>query len=430
MNKKPRKSLKVLIFILIIFLFCTSLTLTAFYRQDDKESMGSYHKMKEDLKLISDLLASQKENLEAEAAKIEEDIAPKEETITLTVVGDIMMHIEEVQAAYNSKTKEYSFDYMFEPVKSYIEQADIAVGNLETTLTDGKKGYTGYPRFSSPKQLASALKNTGFDVLTTANNHSLDKNFQGLSYTLDALDEAGLLHTGTYRTQEESENVLILDKKGIKIAFLAYTYGTNGIPIEKGKEFSINLIDKEKMAKDMVKARHNLADVICVCIHFGNEYHRQPSENQKEIVNFLIQNGADIIIGSHPHVLQPMEMRKAYVDGKEKDVFVIYSMGNFISAQRDRYQDSSIILSLSITKDFEQKNIKLHQIEYTPIWVDLSRVNGLYNFRVLPVKKYIELYEKNMDPLLTQKDLSKLKTSYSDTTQLYEITHTWSNLRD
>lgn len=427
MNKKPKKKL-IVFFAVIVMIVCFSLQITALNKKDNKiiSAYMSNDEVLQDTEVAEDLLEDEQENEET----TEEIIIPKEETVTLAVVGDIMMHIEEVQAAYDRKTKQYSFKYMFEPVKPYIEKADIAIGNLETTLTDGSKGYTGYPRFSSPKQLAFALKYTGFDVITTANNHSLDKNFPGVSYTLDVLDSAGLLHTGTYRTKEESETILIVDKKGIKIAFLAYTYGTNGIPVEKGKEFCINMIDKEKIAADIAKAKHNLADVICVCIHFGNEYHRSPSENQKEMVDFLIQNGADIIIGSHPHVLQPMEMRKVTLDSKEKDVFVIYSMGNFISAQTDRYKDSSIILNMAITKNFETNNIKLHQVEYTPIWVDLSRVNGLYNFRVLPAKKYIDLYEQKMDPLLTAKDISRLKTSYSDTTQMYAGNSKWSSLKN
>ncbi len=430
MNKKRKKKLLKLFFSVMMMALCFLLPITVFYKLDSKNKLVATTMTNEQVTedLLEDIEDIEDSNESSRSAQ--EIIRPKEETVTLAVVGDIMIHIEEVQAGYNSKTKGYKFDYMFEPIKPYIETADIAIGNLETTLTDGKKGYTGYPRFSSPKELAVALKNTGFDLLTTANNHSLDKNFQGLSYTIDALDHAGLLHTGTYRTKEESETILILDKKGIKIAFLAYTYGTNGIPVEKGKEFSINMIDKEKIAADIAKAKRNLADVICVSIHFGNEYHRTPSQNQKELVDFLIQNGTDIIIGSHPHVLQPMEMRKVTQDAKEKDVFVIYSMGNLISAQTDRYKDSSIILKMSITKDFENNNIKLHQVEYTPIWVDLSRVNGVYNFRVLPAKKYIERYEKKMDQLLTPKDISRLKTSYNDTKQMYESNNAWSKLKD
>lgn len=162
------------------------------------------------------------------------------QTIKLVAVGDIMMHKEEIEGGKVPGTNTYNFDYMFKHIKPYIENADLAIGNLETPLAGKERGYTGYPAFNAPEQLAIALKNTGFDVLTTANNHSLDRHYQGVAHTLKVLDEVGLAHTGTARTKEEQDKVLIQEVKGIKIAFMAYTYGTNGIRPDKDKEYCVN----------------------------------------------------------------------------------------------------------------------------------------------------------------------------------------------
>lgn len=336
----------------------------------------------------------------------------KIETIRLTAVGDIMMHKEQIEAGYNQSTGSYNYDYMFSAVKPYIESADIAVGNLETTLAGKDKGYTGYPMFNAPEQLAFALKNTGFDVLTLANNHSLDRRFYGVEHTIKVVEQAGLSHTGTARTKAEQDKVLIKDVKGIKIAFMAYTYGTNGVAMDKGKEYSVNLLNKDKMKRDIGEAKKLGADVICVSLHFGEEYKQVPSASQKEWVKFLTDQGVDIVLGSHPHVLQPM--------GFEGDNFVIYSLGNFVSAQRTQPRDSSILLNITMTKNFETGETTIDSADYIPIWTDLSRVNGKHHFRVLPVETAINNYDNKNDAYLTSRDYQKLKQSLKGTTSMYK----------
>ena len=221
----------------------------------------------------------------------------------------------------------------FPQIKSYISNADIAVGNLETTFAGGNKAYSGYPTFNSPPQLAKDVQDLGIDVLTTSNNHSMDSGYNGLINTIDTLDDLGISHTGTFKSEEDKNKILIKDVNGVKIAFLSYTYGTNGIAIPKGKEYCIYLIDKDLIKKQLESAKAQNPDVICVSMHWGIEYKLQPNTEQTDLADYLFENGADIILGSHPHVLEPMEKRTVTLsDGTKKDGFVIYSLGNFISA--------------------------------------------------------------------------------------------------
>ena len=275
-------------------------------------------------------------------------IAPiKDTTINLVAIGDVMCHSTNFKGAYNATTKTYDFNPAFEDIKKYTENADITVGNLETTFAPDSVAYSGYPTFNSPKELGVALKNIGVDVLSTANNHSLDKGYTGLTSTIDRLDEIGLDHMGTYQSAEEQEQILIKDVNGIKIAFLSYTYGTNGIPVPKGKEYCVNLIDKTLISKQIKQAKEQEVDLICVSMHWGDEYKLKQNSTQEQLADFLFKEGADIILGSHPHVLEPMEKRTITLeDGTTQDGFVIFACGNFICDQNAENTRNSIILNL------------------------------------------------------------------------------------
>ena len=321
-------------------------------------------------------------------------------TINMAVVGDIMCHGPNFKDAYNSSTKTYDFSTFFTQIKSYISNADIAIGNLETTFAGGNKAYSGYPTFNSPPQLAKDVQNLGIDVLTTSNNHSMDSGYNGLINTIDTLDNLGISHTGTFKSEEDKNKILIKDVNGIKIAFLSYTYGTNGISIPKGKEYCINLIDKELIQSQLESAKALNPDVICVSMHWGIEYKLQPNDEQKDLADFLFENGADIILGSHPHVLEPMEKRTVTLsDGTTKDGFVIYSLGNFISAQKDKYTKDSIILNLKITKH-SQGNITIDSYDYTPIYMQDNGANATNRYELVDLTKKIKDYE-NGDKSIT-----------------------------
>ena len=293
------------------------------------------------------------ENVSNQEELIQPEIPQKKDiSITMNVIGDIMCHNSQYSDAYNSSTGTYDFSYVFENIKKYIEPADIAIGNLETTFAGKKVGYSNYPRFNTPEQLSTNLKDLGIDVLSTANNHSLDTNYSGLVSTIDYLDKAKISHTGTYSSIDNQNNILIKDVNGIKIAFLAFTYGTNGIPIPKDKSYCINLIDKDLILKQISLAKEMSPDLICVNMHWGIEYQTKQNENQKDLADFLFKNGVNIILGSHPHVLQPMEKKTITLeDGTSKDCFVIYSLGNFISGQTMKNTRNSVILNISITKN-------------------------------------------------------------------------------
>lgn len=239
-----------------------------------------------------------------------------------------MCHTTNFNGAYDSKTNTYDFKPAFANIAKYITKADIAIGNLETTFAGKDRGYTGYPTFNSPDELGEAIKSIGIDVLSTANNHSLDKGYSGLVSTLDKLDELGIEHTGTARSIEEQNDVLVKEVNGIKIAFIAFTYGTNGIPVPVGKGYSINLIENEDLILNQIKtAREKKVDIICASMHWGVEYAQKQNEDQEDLANYLFRHGVDIIIGNHAHVVEPMERKTITMDdGSKKEVFVVYAL--------------------------------------------------------------------------------------------------------
>lgn len=331
--------------------------------------------------------------------------------ISMSVIGDIMCHNSQYTDAYVASSDTYDFSYVFEDIKQYIEPADIAIGNIETTFAGKERGYSNYPTFNSPEQLATNLKDLGIDVLCTANNHSLDKGYSGLTSTLKFLDDAGISHMGTYDSAESQNEILIKDVNGIKIAFLAYTYGTNGIPVPKNNPYCINLIDKDLILKHLELAKEQEPDLICVNMHWGLEYKTKQNSEQEELADFLFTNGVDIILGSHPHVLQPMEKKTITLeDGSTKDCFVIYSLGNFISGQNQDNTRNSVILNIECTKSGETNKTTIDSVSYVPIYMYKSSSGKTKRYKVLDIEKSIENYENGTNQSIGQKTYSTLKT--------------------
>lgn len=320
-------------------------------------------------------------------------------TLTLMAVGDIMGHQEQLDAAWNPKTQSYEFAPFFQKVAPLLQQADWVVGNLETTLAGKAARYAGYPQFNTPESLADTLREVGFTAVTTANNHSLDRREAGVLATLDQLDRVGLLHTGTFRSPEEREQPLVLEKEGIRMAVLAYTYGTNGIPLPKGKPWLVNLIQPERMKADIARARALGVELVMVSLHFGGEYQRQPNAAQKKAAELCLQAGADLIIGHHPHVVQPYEWRTVTLpDGTLHTGFVAYSLGNFISAQRGDYKDVGAILQLTIVK--QGKETKIAATELIPTYVHFYRKAGKRHYVIYPLPQTLAA-DAPSDPLLS-----------------------------
>ncbi|WP_035186306.1 CapA family protein [Alteribacter aurantiacus] len=272
------------------------------------------------------LVTINESQLTRDEIKIHREITVKNE-VTILGVGDVLIS----GSIYSDARTDSGFDFtsMFEHVSPIIQQADYALANQETMLGGESLGLSGYPIFNSPKEVGNALKEAGFDMLTLANNHTLDYGEEGVMNTLDHLDHIDMPYVGAYRSSEDKATLRKVDINNISFAFLSYSYGTNGMPVPDGKEYLISLIDENKMESD-IKAAKEVADVVVLNLHYGEEYTDFPNEYQTNITSIAAEAGADIIFGHHPHVLQPFEWLRTS-DGR--DVFVAYSLGNFISGQ-------------------------------------------------------------------------------------------------
>ncbi|MBR1654599.1 MAG: CapA family protein [Clostridia bacterium] len=336
--------------------------------------------------------SSSKNNTAVQATSSES--VKQDPNVNIAVIGDIMSHSSNIKDAYNSDTDTYDYSYVFTDINHYIQDADLAIGNLETTFAGKDAVYSGYPNFNTPEALAKNLKDLGIDVVSTANNHSLDKRYAGLVSTLDELDKVGIAHTGTYRSTEEQNTITTKNVNGINFAFLSFTYGTNGIPVPSGKEYCINLIDEDLILDQISKAKALNPDVLCVSMHWGEEYKLKQNSTQEKLADFLFKNGVDIIFGCHPHVLQPMEKRTVTLeDGTTKDGFVIYSLGNFMSGQVAENTTDSIILQLKLTKHLDTNKITIDSYQYVPIYMYHTGTSQNVNYKILDINKSISDYE-------------------------------------
>lgn len=342
-------------------------------------------------------------------------------TVRFSFTGDLMCHSPQFQFA---KVSEDSFD--FEPVYRFIEpylsSSDCTFGNLETVLAGKDKKYSGYPFFNSPDSYVEALVKSGFDFVFTSNNHSLDRNEPGLLRTLSQVRNSGLGSAGTYSSQRDRDSIRIIERNGITTAVLSYTYGTNGQPIPAGKDYIINLIKEDLLVKDLIAAKKLKTDLVLVYFHFGEEYKKLPNDFQKNIVRIAKSNGADIIIGSHPHVLQPFDYYKT--EGGNLDTgFVAYSLGNFISNQRDRYTDAGVVLSLELEKNNITGKVKINKVEYTPTWVFKGTTEHGNEYIILPFTKNVNSFkflsaENKRQMLEAFNDTKNIVTTFSNNFQL------------
>ncbi|MEK4058240.1 MULTISPECIES: CapA family protein [Paenibacillus] len=317
--------------------------------------------------------------------------------IQINAVGDLMVKRHIISDAKQADGT-YSFGPLFAKVAPYLKQADLTIGNLETTFAgngrDSRKSLrSSGPIFKCPDELAPALKEAGFDVLVTANNHCMDYGTQGLIRTLKVLDHTGIDHTGTSKSLEESKKTLIKNVKGITIGILSYTAGTNRIPVPASQPWLVNRIETDKIIREIRNLKKK-ADLVLLYLHFGNEYKYTPNKRQKQLVNLFFKNGADIILGSHPHVLQPLAVR-----GKKQ--FVIYSLGNFVSTKLMNipYTQSSIILTLKIKKD-QKGNTSITNVDYIPTCVVRKVKNGRKMTEVIPIR---DALKRNASDLNTGK---------------------------
>jgi poly-gamma-glutamate synthesis protein (capsule biosynthesis protein) len=329
--------------------------------------------------------------------------AEHKEVIHLVATGDILMHNTVI--ASGRQEQGYNYDHLFAPVKDILSQADYASVCLESALAGPGEGYTGYPQFNSPDELATALKKAGFDLVVTASNHCLDRGYTGACRTIQVLENAGLDTTGTFTSLADREQILIKDIRGIKIAYLAYTYGTNGIPVPETAPYFIRSLDEATVVKDITELRPSV-DVLILVLHWGVEYSPYPTEKQRALARTFFNEGADIILGSHPHVIQPAEMMN--INGKEK--YVIYSMGNSIGHQRGVERNSGVIVRLDVTKDFNREETKISKVEYIPTFSHPYTFNGKLMFRDVPIAATMAHIKAGRDPYLGSSSLPLLES--------------------
>ncbi|MBD1223133.1 CapA family protein [Virgibacillus halodenitrificans] len=300
--------------------------------------------------------------------------------ITLSAVGDILIHDRVYDDARVKDT--FNFMPMLDRVDSYLKASSVTFANQETMVGGEEIGLSGYPRFNSPYEIGEALKKAGVDVVSLANNHTLDHGEEAIHNAINYWKEKDMMYTGAYESKADQGKLRIYEtNEDISLAFLAYTYGTNGITEPENKDYLVNQIDEQQIATEIAEAEKQ-ADVVVLSLHFGDEYERLPNERQKDLVQFAADQGADIILGHHPHVLQPVE----WVEGKGgKRSFVIYSLGNFFSGQDEFYRRIGGVLTLTLTKEEkkgEEAKVKISNPQFLPTFVTFTNES---DYKVVPM---------------------------------------------
>lgn len=397
--KKIPKTMLIMLFIisaLVLMTSCAANRITETKVENSTELITQVEqKETETTQVVTEIMEEQTEVTEMPIEVVD---VPEDSFATIVSFGDTLCHKPLFNAAYNKKIGIYDFSPMFKYVEKYFKNSTINIGNCESPMAGAEKGYSGYPRFNAPEHLAIDLKELGVDIMTTANNHSLDKGFSGLESTLNFLDESEIAHVGTARTEEEQNTILFKDLNGIKTAFLAYTYGTNGITVPKDKKFCINLIDKDFMLKQINQAKEEGAELIVVSMHWGIEYQTTENVEQDKLAEFLIKNGVDIILGSHPHVLQPMKMLKVETnEGEEKEGLVIFSQGNFFSNQSQENTQNTAIFNIQVKKSGETGKVTVENVTYIPIYVNIKEFGAKDRYELLDLNEIIRSYEAGED---------------------------------
>jgi poly-gamma-glutamate capsule biosynthesis protein CapA/YwtB (metallophosphatase superfamily) len=332
------------------------------------------------------------------SAQSQTGTAPSEK-LSILFLGDIMGHDEQIWSAENRETHTFNYDDVFMYIKPVISDADIAIANFEVTL--GGPPYSGYPQFSSPPALAAACKNAGIDYMVTANNHAADRGKSGIAGTINRLDSLGIPHTGTFLNSSSRDSLypLMFKRNGMSVALLNYTYGTNGINVPE--PVIVNILDKNVITADIKKAKSKNPDITILFLHWGTEYDTVPSKTQTDLAEYFFSLGVDLIIGSHPHVLQKMVWLKSSSGGK--DGIVVYSMGNFISNQRKPKTDGGAIVRIGFIKNGNE--LKISDAGYYLTWVYTPIEKYRKKFFILPCSQF----ENNPDFLSKPEEYLQMK---------------------
>lgn len=334
-------------------------------------------------------------------------VRSQERRLSLLFAGDAMQHLPQIDGA-RQEDGSYHYDSCFYLLKEKIQRADLAGVNFETTL--GGKPYSGYPLFSAPDAFAQSLRDVGFDLFFLANNHALDRRSGGLERTIQQLDSLGIRHTGTFTDPEKRSLYypLMVICNGIRIAFLNYSYDTNGIPVREPNV--VNLIDSLQILQDLELTRLYKPDIMIVQLHWGEEYRTTPSPQQQHIAGLLLQNGVQIIIGHHPHVVQPMVVERE--DHQIRNV-IYYSLGNFISNLQRELTDGGMLAEIVIHKKDEDSPAVITSCSYSLVWVERRNRGRQTRYRLIPWP------DENLPPLM-EADKEKMDTFVQQATDIIE----------
>ena len=317
------------------------------------------------------LLAKQKEELDKQIESIftetlnnisstNEEVNKMDKLVRISTVGDILCGDEMLMDAKN-KDNSYDFNSIFKNINPFIERSDLVIGTMETNFTNTQ--FSGYNKSNSPREFAMAVKKAGINVVSLAHNHALDYGINGLKDTKKYLQE---MNYDVLGDRLEENNILIKDVNGVKIAFLAYTYGVNEEQSKTSKELeTVNIFSEEQAKKDIEYAKQK-SDTICVLMHWGDMYSNEVSEGQRKIADFLVDNGVTLIIGTHPATVQPMEIRQ---NKEGKNVLVAYSLGNFCSSIVEDNAKVELILNIELRKSGETGEVFLRKVDYTPLYM-------------------------------------------------------------
>lgn len=312
-------------------------------------------------------------------------------TAVLMSAGDCVLHETFQYSAYLPEENRYDFYSIFSPIEEYLSESDVSIISFESAATNKRNDYSGYPLFNCPPEIFDTFKYVGFDIVNNSNNHQLDRKLTGMFETRDNIKSRGLDVLGVYDGEEQ--RYLVKEANGIRIGIMAYTYSCNMNELaltEEQRYKHLALIDRERIQKELADMEENV-DVSVVCMHWGVEYRQQPTEEQKQLARDMISWGADVILGSHPHVVEPSEMIEH--NGEQK--YVIYSMGNFVSNQRrgasgypltnkERAEDSMLV-KVQFEKNPETGKTIIREVTHIPTWLWRYLENGVYRFRIIPV---------------------------------------------
>ena len=307
----------------------------------------------------------------------------KEYRLRLAAIGDVLLH----GSVWKDAAKEdggFDFKPMFTEVLPFLQLADITIANQESMMGGSSLGLTDYPSFNSPFEIGDALQDAGVDIVSMANNHTLDRGEKAIRSAIGRYREIGMEYVGSGDSLEDNRRLRVLERNGIRVAFLSYTYGTNGIPVPDGKAYLVNLLDPERIVSDIAEARES-ADFVAVSMHFGTEYQTEPNAEQRNWTQIAADAGADLVIGHHPHVLQPMEW---VVSGAGKRMLAIYSLGNFLAAQEQKSPERQLggIATLDFVKQEGAAGTAtfIENVGFTPTFISFTKWR---NFHIYPLDK-------------------------------------------